>query len=195
MKTLRDNLKRAKRMLASSPRDQLQQRQAEVERLERTVKRAESTVNKDKRDRIEQAAMQKVRQEEREKQKQGKTAWFMKGGTCSNIRRVAVVRSCVVRSRQEGRAHARTVRRARGGRWQACRQEGHREETEKGQPEGEEETAVRTWTNRAATVSRRRRFFETAQTTACRIIMYPLLICRDFIPCTTHPRSSSWRRI
>ncbi|KAJ3532522.1 hypothetical protein NM688_g7407 [Phlebia brevispora] len=76
--TLKDNLKRARRMLASSPRDQREAREAEVQRLERTVKRAESTVNKDKRDQIEQSAMQKAHQEEREKRKQGKGAWYMK---------------------------------------------------------------------------------------------------------------------
>ncbi|PSS37671.1 hypothetical protein PHLCEN_2v495 [Hermanssonia centrifuga] len=78
MKTLKDNLKRARKMLASSPAHLREEREFEVQRLERALKRAESTVNRDKRERVEQSALSKVRQEEREKQKQGKGAWYMK---------------------------------------------------------------------------------------------------------------------
>ena len=80
MKTLKDNLKRARRMPAASPRDQRAAREAEVERLERAVKRAESTVNKDRRDQIEETAMRRARLAERERQRQGKGAWYMKDG-------------------------------------------------------------------------------------------------------------------
>ena len=78
LKTLRGNLKRAEKLLRSSPRDLRQEREEEVERLARAVKRAESTVNKDRREAIESAALQKARQEEKERQKAGKKAWHMK---------------------------------------------------------------------------------------------------------------------
>lgn len=81
LKTLRENLKRAKKLLANSPRDLREEREQEVVRLERAMKRAESTVNRDKREKVEQTAMQKVAQEEREKRKQGKKAWYMKEGS------------------------------------------------------------------------------------------------------------------
>ncbi|KAI0788468.1 hypothetical protein C8Q75DRAFT_823966 [Abortiporus biennis] len=78
LKTLRDNLKRARKLLLTSPRDLREAREEEVDRLERAVKRAESMVNKDRREKIEQTALAKVAQEEREKRKQGKGAWYMK---------------------------------------------------------------------------------------------------------------------
>ncbi|TBU63874.1 hypothetical protein BD310DRAFT_841291 [Dichomitus squalens] len=78
LSTLRENLKRARKLLANSPRDLREERAAEVERLERAVKRAESAVNKDRREKVEMEALGKVAKEEREKRKQGKKAWFMK---------------------------------------------------------------------------------------------------------------------
>lgn len=82
-KTLRDSLKRARRMLVSSPRDLRAEREAEVTRLEHALKRAESAVNRDKRERVERDALERVAREEKERQKQGKGAWFMKDGTPS----------------------------------------------------------------------------------------------------------------
>ncbi|KAG6911997.1 hypothetical protein DXG01_000245 [Tephrocybe rancida] len=76
--TLRENLKRARKLLASSPRDTYEERANEVQRLELAVKRAESLVNKDKRDKLEQEALAKVSKEEREKRKLGKGEWHMK---------------------------------------------------------------------------------------------------------------------
>ncbi|OCH92675.1 DUF947-domain-containing protein [Obba rivulosa] len=78
LKMLRENLKRARKLLVNSPRDLRPEREAEVERLERAVKRAESLVNKDKREKIEQDALSNLAQQEREKRKQGKNPWFMK---------------------------------------------------------------------------------------------------------------------
>ena len=78
LSTLKENLKRAKKMLASSPRDQREEREQEVAKLEQAVKRAESNVNRDKREQIEQDALGKAKQEEREKRKAGKGAWHMK---------------------------------------------------------------------------------------------------------------------
>ncbi|RDX55784.1 DUF947-domain-containing protein [Lentinus brumalis] len=78
LKTLRENLKRARKLLVNSPRDLRAEREAEVERLERAVKRAESLVNKDRREKIEMEALSKAAKEERDRQQQGKKAWFMK---------------------------------------------------------------------------------------------------------------------
>ena len=78
LSTLKENLKRAKKMLASSPRDQREEREREVAKLEQAVKRAESNVNSDKREQIEQDALQKAKQDEKQKQKAGKGAWHMK---------------------------------------------------------------------------------------------------------------------
>ena len=78
LSTLKENLKRAKKMLASSPRDQRKEREQEVAKLEQAVKRAESNVNRDKREKIELDALGKVKQEEKEKRKAGMGAWHMK---------------------------------------------------------------------------------------------------------------------
>ncbi|KAI0932127.1 hypothetical protein AcV7_000684 [Taiwanofungus camphoratus] len=78
MKTLKANLKRARKLLASSPRDLREERMQEVQRLERAVKRAESMVNKDRREKVEEEALSKIARQEREKRKEGKGAWYMK---------------------------------------------------------------------------------------------------------------------
>jgi len=75
---LRANLKRARKLLVNSPRHLREERQAEVERLELAIKRAESAVNRDKRERIESQALKRVTQEEKEKRKIGKGDWHMK---------------------------------------------------------------------------------------------------------------------
>ncbi|KAI0094842.1 hypothetical protein BDY19DRAFT_914872 [Irpex rosettiformis] len=76
--TLKENLKRARKLLVTSPRILRPEREGEVQRLERAVKRAESTVNKDKKEQTEENALKKVRQEEKEKRIAGKGAWYMK---------------------------------------------------------------------------------------------------------------------
>ena len=78
LSTLQENLKRARKALASSPRNQREGREQEVARLEQAVKRAESNVNRDKREQIEQDALGKAKLEEKEKRKAGKGAWHMK---------------------------------------------------------------------------------------------------------------------
>ncbi|KAJ8495620.1 hypothetical protein ONZ51_g1614 [Trametes cubensis] len=78
MKTLKENLKRARKLLANSPRDLREEREAEVQRLERAVKRAESAVNKDRQEKVQLEALSKVAKEERDKRKEGKKAWYMK---------------------------------------------------------------------------------------------------------------------
>lgn len=83
MQTLRDNLKRARKLLTNSPRHLREEREQEVQRLERAYKRAESMVSKDRQERIEQEALERVAQEEKEKRKAGKKAWYIKNCTCS----------------------------------------------------------------------------------------------------------------
>ncbi|KZT72842.1 DUF947-domain-containing protein [Daedalea quercina L-15889] len=78
MQTLRENLKRARKLLVNSPRHLREEREEEVQRLERAYKRAESMVNKDRREQIEQEALERVSKEEKEKRKAGKGAWYMK---------------------------------------------------------------------------------------------------------------------
>lgn len=75
---MKENLKRAKKMLASSPRNQREEREQEVAKLDQAVKRAESNVNRDRREQIEQDALRTAKQEEKEKRKVGKGAWHMK---------------------------------------------------------------------------------------------------------------------
>ena len=84
LKTLKENLKRAQKLLRSSPKDLRHEREEEVERLTRAVKRAESTVNKDRREAIESAALEKAQKEEKERRKAGKRAWHMKDCKCSS---------------------------------------------------------------------------------------------------------------
>lgn len=78
LSTLQENLKRAKKLLASSPRNQREGREQEVARLEQAVKRSESNVNRDRREQVEQDALGKAKQEEKERRKAGKGAWHMK---------------------------------------------------------------------------------------------------------------------
>jgi ribosomal RNA-processing protein 36 len=77
-KMLRSTLKQARESLASSPRDLREQRELEVNRLELALKKAESTVNKEKLDKVEDEALNKFAKEEREKRKDGKGGWWMK---------------------------------------------------------------------------------------------------------------------
>jgi len=78
--TLRGNLKRARKLLASSPRHLRAEREAEVERLALAMKRAESSVNRDKRERVEQEALTTAKKEEHVKRQGGKKAYWLKDG-------------------------------------------------------------------------------------------------------------------
>ncbi|KAJ7706221.1 hypothetical protein B0H17DRAFT_1036258 [Mycena rosella] len=78
LRTLRENLKAARKLLVSSPRDLRAEREAEVGRLEMAVKRAESLVNKDRRAKVDQEALTKLNEAERAKRKEGKGGWWMK---------------------------------------------------------------------------------------------------------------------
>ncbi|KAI0068239.1 DUF947-domain-containing protein [Artomyces pyxidatus] len=78
LKTLRENLKRARKLLVSYPKDSREERELEVQRLELAVKRAESAVNRDKREKVEQEALGKASREEREKREKGKGRFWLK---------------------------------------------------------------------------------------------------------------------
>ena len=75
---LKENLKRARNLLRSSPRDQRVEREEEVERLERAFKKAESLVNRDRKEEIERRALEQAQKEERERRKAGKGNWYLK---------------------------------------------------------------------------------------------------------------------
>ena len=75
---LKVSLKTAKKLLSNSSRELQEERRAEVERLERAVKRAESAVNKDYSEKIEREALDSIKKEEKEKRRQGKKNWYMK---------------------------------------------------------------------------------------------------------------------
>ncbi|KAI4523067.1 DUF947-domain-containing protein [Schizophyllum commune Loenen D] len=78
--TLRENLSRARKLLANSPRHLREERAREVETLERALKKAESQVQRDKREAIEQQALERAAKEERERRAKGKGEWYMKKG-------------------------------------------------------------------------------------------------------------------
>ena len=80
LNALRETLKQARKLLASSPRDLRNEREREVYRLEQAVKRAESMVNRDRLQQVEKEALSKVKKEEQEKRIQGKGEWWMKKG-------------------------------------------------------------------------------------------------------------------
>jgi ribosomal RNA-processing protein 36 len=81
LSTLKESLSRARKLLVSSPRHLRPDREEEVQRLELAVKKAESTVNRERREEAERQALARVHQEEKEKRKVGKGAWWMKDGT------------------------------------------------------------------------------------------------------------------
>ena len=71
---------KARKRLASSPRELRSEREEELERLERAMKRAESMVNRDRTARVEQEVLSKTKKEEAGRRKEGKGKWFLKKG-------------------------------------------------------------------------------------------------------------------
>lgn len=80
LNALRENLKRARKLGQNAPRHLKHDYEAETQRLELAVKRAESTVNKERREGVEQEALRKAAKDEKEKRKQGKGSWYLKKG-------------------------------------------------------------------------------------------------------------------
>ncbi|KAH0832068.1 hypothetical protein J3R83DRAFT_12976 [Lanmaoa asiatica] len=76
--TLREHMKRARKLLANSPSHLRAEREEEGKRLERAMKKAESAVNLDNREHVEFKALRSAKQTEKEKRKQGKARWWMK---------------------------------------------------------------------------------------------------------------------
>lgn len=75
---MKESLARARKLLANSPRHLREDRETEVQRLEGAVKRTESIVNREKQQAAELETLRKVKREERDKQKAGKKAWWLK---------------------------------------------------------------------------------------------------------------------
>ncbi|KAF8521499.1 hypothetical protein JB92DRAFT_2890686 [Gautieria morchelliformis] len=86
LSTLKQSLARARKLLISSPRDLRQEREEEVHRLEQAVKRAESIVNRERREEAERQALSKLHKEEKEKRISGKKAWWMKDADKKAVR-------------------------------------------------------------------------------------------------------------
>jgi ribosomal RNA-processing protein 36 len=99
--TLKETLKQARKLLASSPRDLRSEREDEVHRLEQAVKRAESLVNKDQLDQLQRDALGKAKKEEELKRREGKGKWFLKKGTYLYILQVIYLTLYCVADQQQ----------------------------------------------------------------------------------------------
>lgn len=66
--------------MQNAPRHLKDDYEAETQRLELAVKRAESTVNRERMDGVQREALRKAAKDEKEKQKQGKGNWYLKKG-------------------------------------------------------------------------------------------------------------------
>jgi ribosomal RNA-processing protein 36 len=78
--SLRKSLSLARKLSQSSPAHLREERAAEVTRLERALKRTESTVERAKREKRNREVLSNVKKEERSKREKGKGGWFMKTG-------------------------------------------------------------------------------------------------------------------
>lgn len=76
--TLKGSLNATRKALLSSPREMRPELETEISRLERALKRAESSVQKSDRDKRERKALMEAEKAEREKRAQGKGSWYMK---------------------------------------------------------------------------------------------------------------------
>lgn len=145
--TLRGHFNRARKLLATSPAHLRAEREEEVKRLERAMKRAESAVNLDNQERVELKALQSAKQTEKEKRKQGKTEWWMKRCKPNILLRLALAftySAFVVDpySRKEGASNQSPPRCHRIGWRQASGEEGHREEAKESWPKREEDAPI-----------------------------------------------------
>jgi ribosomal RNA-processing protein 36 len=78
--SLRKSLALARKLSQFSPAHLREERAAEVTRLERTLKRIESAVERAKREKRDREVLGNAKREERKKRETGKTGWFMKTG-------------------------------------------------------------------------------------------------------------------
>jgi ribosomal RNA-processing protein 36 len=76
--TLKDSVNKARRRLPSVPQNLRSRHEEELTRLELALRRAESAVNRDRREKVEMEAMNKAMKDEKKLRKQGKSAWWMK---------------------------------------------------------------------------------------------------------------------
>lgn len=145
--TLREHMKRAQKLLANSPAHLRAEREEEVNRLEHAVKRAESAVNLDNRERVESTALQSAKQTEKEKRKHGKTGWWMK--QCKSSRQpqppppfTSSLFVFNVYSRKENTPSQSPSGCHRIGWRKAGSEEGGREEAKEDKPKGEKNASV-----------------------------------------------------
>ncbi|KAG8849593.1 rRNA biogenesis protein rrp36 [Serendipita sp. 411] len=75
---IKRDLSRAKRLLANSPAHLRDERGIEVEKLERTMKRTESTIERSKREAFERDVVLTMKRDERQKRSEGKKEWHWK---------------------------------------------------------------------------------------------------------------------
>ncbi|KAG8813345.1 rRNA biogenesis protein rrp36 [Serendipita sp. 399] len=78
LEAIKRDLSRAKRLLANSPAHLRDERRIEAEKLERTMKRTESTIERGNREAFECDVMLKVKRDERLKRSEGKKEWYFK---------------------------------------------------------------------------------------------------------------------
>lgn len=136
LSTLHEHMKRAKKLLANSPSHLRAEREEEVKRLEHAVKRAESGVNSDNRERVESKALQSAKQTEKEKRGQGKAGWWMKRCKPRILPRALPFTHLLfvfpVHSREESTPGQSAFGCRRIGWRKACGKEGNREEAKEG---------------------------------------------------------------
>lgn len=140
--SLRTALAVASKAERSAPAAEREMRAAEREGIEGELARVRSRVERTEREEREREALRRVKKAEREKRAEGKGEWHLKRGKSGHSSLVSRPLIQSFRSRQEAAPPRSQVLGARGKGRTASRQEGNREEAEKGCAEGEAESAV-----------------------------------------------------
>jgi ribosomal RNA-processing protein 36 len=78
LKTVQEHAKRVRSLMKGTPNDSREEWEQELAKLELATKRAQSAVNQDRKDKVDQEALSKLEKEEHEKRKKGKKGWWMK---------------------------------------------------------------------------------------------------------------------
>lgn len=148
LNVLRENIKRARKMVLSSPRDQRSEWEAEVARLERALKRSESVVNRDKSEKVDRDALNKIAQDEKEKRAQGKGRWFMKDGIYLFVL-FCLPATDKSNSCKESGPRSSTLRCTCLIRWQRSSEKGHHQEAEEDRSKRKEIEAIHAFERRS----------------------------------------------
>jgi ribosomal RNA-processing protein 36 len=85
LETLKTSLKAARKALANSPQHLREEREIEVEKLERALKRSESNVSRAAREERERKVLSSAMKEETHKREEGKKGWWMKECSLSSL--------------------------------------------------------------------------------------------------------------